>query len=164
VTSILSNCSLSNLDVAYADVKPNVKAIIEYYLRAFRIAAEGRENLAIATTYAPLKGDYERVNFDEVRKLIEKEIEDEGKEGILITGHLHFGEDGTGQGRRLCLYGIGQRRVKGGQAIVARRLLREAGEKQGHRPEGWLFRRMAGVQTDLIDFHRGLSPWFSIST
>ena len=70
VTPVLSTCALSNLDVEYADVKPNAKALVEYYFNAFRIAMKGREHFAVSSSYTTLKGEYAQINVEFVRDVI----------------------------------------------------------------------------------------------
>ena len=73
ITPILTSCSLSNVDVAYADIEPNARAIMEYYLKAFVIAATDIDNLAVTASYTYLKDKYENVNLELIRKLIDQE-------------------------------------------------------------------------------------------
>lgn len=82
VTPILTSCALSDLDVAYADLTPNPKAIMEYYLNAFRIATRENKNVALATSYIPLKGNYEKTNLETVRALVEKHVV--GKSAFML--------------------------------------------------------------------------------
>lgn len=74
VKPIISTCAMRNEDCAYADVQPNAKAIMEYYLRPFRIAMQGRGDVAVITSHEPLQGEYEKVNLELVKSLLEKQI------------------------------------------------------------------------------------------
>jgi hypothetical protein len=74
VTPVFSSCALSNLDVEYADLTPNPRAIMEYHLNAFRIATKNRHRFALTTSYTELKGEYAKINVDFVREFIKKEF------------------------------------------------------------------------------------------
>lgn len=73
VMPILSKCEMSPLNAAFADVEPSARAIMEYYLKAFQIAAKESE-VAISSSYTRLKGAYESVNTRLVPSLIEKHV------------------------------------------------------------------------------------------
>lgn len=77
ITPILTGCSISASDAAYADVKPNARAIAEYYLKAFKIAAKNKANFAISTAYTHLKGEYETVNMQNVATFIKRNVAQE---------------------------------------------------------------------------------------
>lgn len=74
VVPIISNCSISDLDTVYADQKPNARALMEYYLRAYQIAVRNSENFALATSYTHLKGEYEQINMQAVSAMIKKYV------------------------------------------------------------------------------------------
>ena len=71
VTPVLSPCALSNLDVEYADVTPDARALVEYHLNAFRIAARNKNRFAVATSYTDLKGEYKKINVDFIREFLQ---------------------------------------------------------------------------------------------
>ena len=74
VTPVFSSCALSKLDAEYADVTPDARAIVEYHLNAFRIAAKNKNRFAITTSYTDLKGEYAKINVDFVREFIQREF------------------------------------------------------------------------------------------
>ena len=83
--SILTSCSMTKADVDSADVKPNVKAIMEYYLKPFYLVTKEKKDVAIATSFKLLKGEYEKVNVDVVRPLMEKSIA--ARQTFLLCEH-----------------------------------------------------------------------------
>ena len=105
VTPIFSTCALSELDVEYADVQPNAKAIFEYYLKGFRLAMKECEHFAVASAYTPLKGEYEKINVEFVREMIERNIA--GKDAFVLSERTqHEGElECLKAGYTLCLNG-----------------------------------------------------------
>ncbi len=78
VKPVLTTCAIRKEDCEYADSQPNAKAIMEYYLRPFLVATQGKSNVAITTSYERLQGEYEKVNIEFVKSLLEKQIAGKG--------------------------------------------------------------------------------------
>ena len=85
IKPILTSCSMSKTDAEHADVKPNVKAIMEYYLKPFYLIAKEKKDVAISTSFKLLKGEYERVNVDVIRPLLEHNIA--SRQTFLVCEH-----------------------------------------------------------------------------
>ena len=78
VKPILTTCAMRKEDCEYADLQPNARAIMEYYLRPFLMVLQGKSNVAITTVYQPLQGEYEKVNTELVKTFLEKQVVKKG--------------------------------------------------------------------------------------
>lgn len=74
-------CALRETEIEYADTLVNQRALREYYLKPFEIAAFAAEGGAIVTSRAVLKGEYADVNGTLVHRWLCEEL---GREKFLL--------------------------------------------------------------------------------
>lgn len=89
VAPIVTTCALTFSDVRTADKEPNLKALMEYYLKPFKIALDDCPDASVSTSQATLKGNYKDVNLDWSKNLIGKEILKNGETFCEKATSLH---------------------------------------------------------------------------
>lgn len=66
----LSVCALSDCDVEFADIEPNQRALREYFLRPFEIAAKSVQGGGIVTSFTCLRGEYRQINIGTINDIL----------------------------------------------------------------------------------------------
>ncbi|MBQ8657604.1 MAG: glycoside hydrolase family 3 C-terminal domain-containing protein [Clostridia bacterium] len=104
VTPVLGTCGLKKSDASYSDLKPDPKAVAEYYLESLRVASKECPHGAVASSYKHLKGEYREVNIDLVNRLMRKHIA-KNKFTIAESTDMDLAVESVAAGNALCLEG-----------------------------------------------------------
>lgn len=74
IEPVLTTCAINKKQANYMDVQPDAKAIMEYYVRPFKLAIEKCPSAAATTDYTYLTDNYKRVNVDLVKGYIGQQV------------------------------------------------------------------------------------------
>ncbi len=74
VEPVLTTCAISKQDINYMDVEPDAKAIMEYFVKPFKVAIEKCPSAAATTTYTYLSDNYKKINVELIKGYIGQQV------------------------------------------------------------------------------------------